>query len=64
VGKHPEDNQPITAGIGPLRPFGWHAGTYDNLSGADEVFEVGLNRASTCWPRNAQAARAAAKPPR
>jgi len=45
VGKHPEDNQPILAGIGRFGPFVLHAGTYANLSGADEVFEVGLNRA-------------------
>jgi DNA topoisomerase-1 len=47
VGLHPEDNQPITAGIGRFGPFVLHAGTYANLSGADEVFEVGLNRAVT-----------------
>ena len=47
VGLHPEDNQPITAGIGRYGPFVLHAGTYANLSGADEVFEVGLNRAVT-----------------
>ena len=45
VGLHPEDNQPILAGIGRFGPFVLHAGTYANLSGADEVFEVGLNRA-------------------
>ena len=45
VGLHPEDNQPIIAGIGRFGPFVLHAGTYANLSGADEVFEVGLNRA-------------------
>jgi DNA topoisomerase-1 len=47
VGKHPEDNQPILAGIGRFGPFVLHAGTYANLQGADEVFEVGLNRAVT-----------------
>ncbi|WP_372786717.1 type I DNA topoisomerase [Phenylobacterium sp.] len=47
VGLHPEDNQPILAGIGRFGPFVQHAGTYANLSGADEVFEVGLNRAVT-----------------
>jgi DNA topoisomerase-1 len=47
VGLHPEDNQPIIAGIGRFGPFVLHAGTYANLSGADEVFEVGLNRAVT-----------------
>ncbi len=47
VGKHPEDGQPITAGIGRFGPFVLHAGTYANLPNADEVFEVGLNRAVT-----------------
>jgi DNA topoisomerase-1 len=45
VGLHPEDNQPILAGIGRFGPFVLHAGTYANLSGAEEVFDVGLNRA-------------------
>jgi DNA topoisomerase-1 len=45
VGRHPEDNEPILAGIGRFGPFVLHAGTYANLSGADEVFEVGVNRA-------------------
>jgi len=47
VGLHPEDSQPILAGIGRFGPFVLHAGTYANLTGADEVFEVGLNRAVT-----------------
>ena len=45
VGLHPEDSQPILAGIGKFGPFVLHAGTYANLSGAEEVFDVGLNRA-------------------
>ncbi|MDB5450631.1 MAG: topA [Phenylobacterium sp.] len=45
VGLHPEDSQPILAGIGKFGPFVLHNGTYANLSGADEVFEVGVNRA-------------------
>ena len=45
VGVHPEDGQPILAGLGRYGPFVQHNGTYANLSGADEVFEVGLNRA-------------------
>ncbi|WP_374468225.1 type I DNA topoisomerase [Phenylobacterium sp.] len=45
VGAHPEDGQPILAGIGRYGPFVQHAGTYANLSSVDEVFEVGLNRA-------------------
>jgi DNA topoisomerase-1 len=47
VGVHPEDGQPITAGLGRYGPFISHAGAYANLSDIEEVFEVGLNRAVT-----------------
>lgn len=45
VGDHPEDGQPITAGLGRYGPFILHAGTYANVTDIDEVFEIGLNRA-------------------
>jgi DNA topoisomerase-1 len=45
VGKHPEDDQPILAGLGRYGPFVQHNGTYANLSSAEEVFDVGVNRA-------------------
>ena len=45
VGAHPEDGAMILAGIGRYGPYVQHSGTYANLSNADEVFEVGLNRA-------------------
>jgi DNA topoisomerase-1 len=45
VGNHPEDGKPIVAGIGRYGPFVLHDGTYANLANADEVFDVGLNRA-------------------
>jgi DNA topoisomerase-1 len=45
VGDHPEDGQPITAGLGRYGPFILHAGTYANVADIDEVFEIGLNRA-------------------
>jgi DNA topoisomerase-1 len=45
VGLHPEDGKPILAAIGRFGPFVQHNGTYANLSNADEVFDVGLNRA-------------------
>jgi DNA topoisomerase-1 len=45
VGKHPEDGKVIVAGIGRYGPFVLHEGTYANLESADEVFDVGLNRA-------------------
>jgi DNA topoisomerase-1 len=47
VGAHPEDGKPILAGIGRYGPYVQHDGTYANLPTADEVFEVGLNRAVT-----------------
>ncbi len=47
VGAHPDDGGMITAGIGRFGPFVLHNGTYANLPGVDEVFEVGLNRAVT-----------------
>jgi DNA topoisomerase-1 len=45
VGVHPEDGGLILAGIGRYGPYVQHNGAYANLAGADEVFEVGLNRA-------------------
>ena len=47
VGPHPEGGAMILAGIGRYGPYVQHDGTYANLSNADEVFEVGLNRAVT-----------------
>jgi DNA topoisomerase-1 len=67
VGVHPEDGQPILAGIGRYGPFVQHAGTYANLPTVEEVFEVGLNRAVTLiaekragGPRGARGGAAAA----
>ncbi len=45
IGNHPEDGKPILAGIGRYGPFVLHDGTYANLPTADEVFDVGVNRA-------------------
>ena len=47
IGPHPEDGKMISAGIGRYGPYVLHDGTYANLPTADEVFEVGLNRAVT-----------------
>jgi len=47
IGEHPEDGKPIKAGLGRFGPFIEHIGTYANLPSADEVFEIGLNRAVT-----------------
>ena len=45
VGIHPETGKPITAGLGRFGPFVLHDGTYANLPSAEEVFDVGINRA-------------------
>jgi DNA topoisomerase I len=47
VGKHPDDGAPITAAFGRFGPFIKHNSTFANLPNADEVFEIGLNRAVT-----------------
>ncbi len=47
VGKHPEDGEPITAGIGRFGPFVRHHKTYASLEAGDDVYTVGLNRAVT-----------------
>lgn len=47
IGKHPEDGEPIVAGIGRFGPYVQHIKTYANLEPGDEVFTIGLNRAVT-----------------
>jgi DNA topoisomerase-1 len=47
VGRHPEDGEPIRAGIGRFGPYVQHGKTYANLDDADDVFNIGLNRAVT-----------------
>jgi DNA topoisomerase-1 len=47
IGKHPEDGEPIVAGIGRFGPYVLHNKTYANLKDPEEVFTVGLNRAVT-----------------
>jgi DNA topoisomerase I len=47
VGAHPDDGGLILAGVGRYGPYVQHNGTYANLPTADEVFDIGLNRAVT-----------------
>ncbi|WP_310619510.1 type I DNA topoisomerase [Flexibacterium corallicola] len=65
VGLHPEDQKPISAGLGRYGPFVLHDGTYANLENPEEVFSVGINRAvSLLAEKRAKGGgrRAAAKP--
>jgi DNA topoisomerase-1 len=45
VGKHPDDGEPIMAGVGRFGHFVQHGKVYANLSAGDDVLTVGLNRA-------------------
>ncbi len=47
IGMHPEDGQPIIAGIGRFGPYVQHDKTYANLETGDDIFHIGLNRAVT-----------------
>jgi len=47
VGVHPDDGAVVLAGIGRYGPYVQHGPTYANLPDADEVFDIGLNRAVT-----------------
>ncbi|MFY0613293.1 MAG: topoisomerase DNA-binding C4 zinc finger domain-containing protein, partial [Hyphomicrobiaceae bacterium] len=47
VGPHPEGGKMITAGLGRYGPFVLHDGVYANLESAEEVFDIGINRAVT-----------------
>ncbi len=45
VGMHPEDGEPIIAGVGRFGPYVKHGKTYANLDSGEDVLTVGLNRA-------------------
>ena len=47
VGIHPEDGEPIVAGVGRFGPYVKHGKTYANLEEGDDVLNIGLNRAVT-----------------
>ncbi|HUK61650.1 MAG TPA: type I DNA topoisomerase [Stellaceae bacterium] len=45
VGPHPEDGEPIVAGIGRFGPYVRHGKIYKSLTAGDDVLTIGLNRA-------------------
>jgi DNA topoisomerase-1 len=59
VGDHPEDGEPVEAGIGRYGPYVKHGRTYANLEDGDDVLTVGMNRAMDLIAR--KAARGAAR---
>ncbi len=54
VGPHPDDGGMILAGVGRYGPYVLHNGVYANLANADEVFDLGLNRAVTVLAERAE----------
>ncbi|QYK43060.1 MAG: type I DNA topoisomerase [Paracoccaceae bacterium] len=61
VGEHPEGG-PVEAGIGRFGPFVKHGATYANLSDAEEVFTIGMNRAVEVLAQKATRGRATSAP--
>jgi DNA topoisomerase-1 len=47
IGRHPEDGEPIVAGVGRFGPYVKHGKTYANLETGDDVLTIGINRAVT-----------------
>lgn len=47
VGKHPEDGEPIMAGVGRFGPYVQHGKTYATLQPGDDILTIGINRAVT-----------------
>lgn len=45
IGAHPEDGEPVEAGIGRYGPYVRHGRTYANVGDTEEVFTIGMNRA-------------------
>jgi DNA topoisomerase-1 len=54
VGKHPETDKMITAGLGRYGPFVLHDGLYANLTSAEDIFTIGLNHAVTLLAEKAK----------
>jgi DNA topoisomerase I len=47
VGRHPENGEPILAGIGRFGPYVQNGKSYASLESGDDVLTIGLNRAVT-----------------
>ena len=63
IGPHPEDGEPVEAGIGRYGPYVKHGRIYANLPEVDEVFTIGMNRAVEVLASKPERGRAAAAAP-
>jgi DNA topoisomerase-1 len=45
IGAHPDDGEPVEAGVGRFGPYVKHGKTYANLKDAEDVLSIGMNRA-------------------
>ena len=47
IGPHPDDREPVLAGLGRFGPYVKHASTYRSIPADEDVTTIGLNRAVT-----------------
>ena len=62
VGKHPEDSEPIQAGVGRYGPYVRHRSTYATLEDPRDVLTIGLNHAVSLLAEKAKTGRRGAEP--
>jgi len=64
IGQHPEDGEPVEAGIGRYGPYVKHGRTYASLEKGDDVLSIGMNRAMELLARKtSRGGRGAAQKP-
>ena len=61
LGPHPEDGEPILAGVGRFGPYVKHGPKYKSIPADESVLEIGMNRAVALLAE-AKGAAAAAPP--
>ncbi|MCW5749163.1 MAG: topoisomerase DNA-binding C4 zinc finger domain-containing protein, partial [Alphaproteobacteria bacterium] len=64
LGPHPDDGQPIVAGIGRFGPYVRHGSQYRSIPADEDVLSIGMNRAVALLaePKAGRGARAPVKP--
>ncbi len=64
LGPHPEDGQPVLAGVGRFGPYVRHAAKYKTIPADESVLDIGMNRAMALLAeaKATGRGRAAAKP--